>query len=133
LYPEEKERHISHSYLRRIEEGLQEKPSPLKLQTLAELYGVDYRKLLAIAGYLDSGLPVEEGEIEHTARSEVQSKLELAEKMIEWLEGKGIHSAYFMSSVIELSDESLHLLNRLLTMLSLQERQLRKQAVEQLK
>jgi transcriptional regulator with XRE-family HTH domain len=126
FYPDEKKRQISHSYLRRIEEGVQDKPHPLKLHTLAELYGVDYRKLFALAGYLESASFIED--IVPPART--HSQIALAEKTIEFLESKGIHSAYFLNSLMELSDESLHLLNRLLTTWSLQERQLRKQAVE---
>ena len=44
-YPTERECHISHSYLRQIKEGLRDRPNPLKLQTLAEIYQVDYPSL----------------------------------------------------------------------------------------
>jgi transcriptional regulator with XRE-family HTH domain len=130
LYPQDRERHISHSYLRQIEEGMRDRPNPLKLQTLAEIYGVEYSVLLAVAGYLESqtaapqpGVEVAGEPVEGGAKPE--SRLEAARRLIEWLEKRGIHSEYFMNSIMGLSEESLHIVNRLITTLSVQERQLR--------
>ena len=60
LYPDDRKRQISHSYLRQIEEGLRERLHPLKLQSLAEVYGIDYKKLLEVAGYLESDIELDE-------------------------------------------------------------------------
>lgn len=126
LFPKEKARQISHAYLRQIEEGKRINPNPLKLKTLAELYGVDYRQVLAAAGYLESeitGLALPE------TGTALEPKLELARKVIEFLESKGIHSEYFMNSVLGLNDESVHVINRLITTLSIQEKKLREKEV----
>lgn len=127
LFPKEKAKHISHAYLRQIEDGKRINPNPLKLKTLAELYGVDHRQVLAAAGYLDS-------EITDLALPEagtaLEPKLELAKKVIEFLESKGIHSEYFMNSVLGLNDESVQVVNRLITTLSIQEKRLREKELE---
>ena len=99
LFPKEKARQISHAYLRQIEEGKRVNPNPLKLKTLAELYGVDHRQVLAAAGYLESeitDLTLPE------ADTALEPKLALARRMIEFLESRGIHSEYFMNSVLGL-------------------------------
>jgi transcriptional regulator with XRE-family HTH domain len=131
LYPEEKERQISHSYLRQIEEGMRERPNPLKLQTLAEAYGVDYRRILGAAGYLtDEFTSLGPDTLQEGKRGGQEADLALAHRLIDWLENRGLHSGYFMNSIMRLSDESLHLVNRLITTLSVQESQIKEKPEE---
>jgi hypothetical protein len=53
LYPDDKERQISASYLNRVEDGIVTDVSPRKLQTLAQIYEENYYYLLFLAGYID--------------------------------------------------------------------------------
>ena len=43
---------ISNAYLSQIEQDAIKKPSPNILYTLAEIYGIDYEKLMEMAGYI---------------------------------------------------------------------------------
>ncbi|MGC8595229.1 MAG: hypothetical protein ACP5US_07855 [Candidatus Kryptoniota bacterium] len=52
-YPRDKRRQISFSYLCLIERGKVKEICPLKLKTLAEIYGENYLYLLYLAGYLN--------------------------------------------------------------------------------
>ena len=52
LYPKDKRRQISFSYLCAIERGTAKEIFPLKLKTLAEIYDESYLYLLYLAGYL---------------------------------------------------------------------------------
>jgi len=57
LYPTSSHRQISNTYLKQIENDDFSNVHPLKLQTLAEIYKVDYMYLMNIAGYVrDSDL-----------------------------------------------------------------------------
>ena len=51
-YPHNKQRQISFPYLNRMESGKVKEFSPLKLKTLAEVYGENYLYLLYLAGIL---------------------------------------------------------------------------------
>lgn len=124
-YPAEKERHISHSYLRQIEEGLRERPNPMKLQTLAEIYAVDYHELLAVAGYLKREAHDPPAAEPDPGQADQQPHRALVDQATEWLEGNGIRSEYFLRSLTGLSKESLALVSRLVTTLSIQEKQLK--------
>jgi len=42
---------ISNGYLSQLESGLVKQPSPNHLHKLAEVYGVDYARLMQLAGY----------------------------------------------------------------------------------
>jgi hypothetical protein len=53
LYPTDKERQISASYLMRVEDGSVSEVSPKKLMTLAQIYEENYYYLLYLAGYID--------------------------------------------------------------------------------
>ena len=53
LYPDDKERQISASYLMRVEDGTVIEVSPRKLMTLAQIYDENYYYLLYLAGYID--------------------------------------------------------------------------------
>jgi transcriptional regulator with XRE-family HTH domain len=53
LYPDDKERQISASYLMRVEDGSVDEVSPKKLMTLAQIYDENYYYLLYLAGYID--------------------------------------------------------------------------------
>jgi len=53
LYPDDKERQISASYLMRVEDGTVIEVSPRKLMTLAQVYDENYYYLLYLAGYID--------------------------------------------------------------------------------
>lgn len=121
LYPNDRERQICHSYLRQIEEGRIARPNPLKLKSLAEIYGVDYREVLAKAGYLDPELRDQQ---EVTARPPRVRTLELAAEMVDWLEANHVHPDYFINAVMGLTAESLHIVSRLVTTLSVHERHL---------
>lgn len=52
-YPRNKRRQISFSYLCLIERGQVKEICPLKLKSLAEIYGENYLYLLYLAGYLN--------------------------------------------------------------------------------
>lgn len=43
---------VSNAYLSQMENGKVKQPSPNILNTLAELYNVDYKKLMELAGYI---------------------------------------------------------------------------------
>jgi transcriptional regulator with XRE-family HTH domain len=121
LYPEERERHISHTYLRQLEAGTQRRPNPLKLQTLAEVYQVEYRQLLAAVGYL------EEEEEKEAVGEDLdgigdRTRAELARKLFARLERQEIRPEYFLNAVLNLSEESLSIVHRLITTLSVQSR-----------
>ena len=113
-YPAERGRQISHTYLRQIEEGIQCRPSPGKLRTLAEIYGVEYQHLLTLAGILDS-LP---------ADADGTGDPDMAERPVRELcrrlQSQGIRPEYFMKAVTDLPDESLSIVHRLITTLSVQ-------------
>ena len=53
LYPTDKERQISASYLMRVEDNSVIEVSPKKLMTLAQIYDENYYYLLYLAGYID--------------------------------------------------------------------------------
>lgn len=115
-YPEERERHVSHSYLRQMEEGLRARPNPLKLLTLAEIYGVSYRELMVAAGYLeDVGQALEAASLPATSAPAWTDRDELVSSAREWLEVNGVHFDYFLRALTRLSRESLVLTNRLVT------------------
>lgn len=46
------EKEISNAYLSQIEQDKIKKPSPNILNTLAEIYGIDYPNLMEMAGYI---------------------------------------------------------------------------------
>jgi transcriptional regulator with XRE-family HTH domain len=46
------DKEVSNAYLSQIENDRIQKPSPNVLHTLAEIYGVDYEKLMELAGYI---------------------------------------------------------------------------------
>jgi len=73
IYPNDKRMYVSHCYLRQIEEGIQDKPSAIKLKTLAEIYKADYNELMRLAGY-----SIEEPakDIKETAFNTTESQLE---------------------------------------------------------
>jgi transcriptional regulator with XRE-family HTH domain len=48
---------ISTAYLHKLEAGRVKTPSPHVLRRLAEVFGVPYRTLMALAGYLDHSEP----------------------------------------------------------------------------
>lgn len=121
LYPKDKERHISHSYLRQLEEGIRDNPAKLKLHTLAEIYGVPPGQVLAAAGYLEGG---QEMPLPASASQGSEERHELAGKMFDLLEGGGIHPEYFIRAMLGLSQDSLYIVNRLVTTLSVKEAQL---------
>lgn len=126
-YASDRQRQVSHSYLGQIEEGVCERPSPLKLQTLAEVYEVDYGELMAAAGYLESWAKVSLVP-EPSEQPEDQPEQEgLVREAMAWLERNGVHSAYFLRSLTGLSNESLNLVNRLVTSLSIHEKQLERE------
>ncbi len=45
---------VSNAYLSQLENGKIQQPSPSILNTLAEIYGVDYLQLMELAGYLSA-------------------------------------------------------------------------------
>ncbi|MCC7262503.1 MAG: HAD-IIA family hydrolase [Candidatus Latescibacteria bacterium] len=62
LFPDEPERHISHVYLKQLEEGRSSNPSLLKLRTLSAILGINEKKLLGVAGYFDEAPEEDQGE-----------------------------------------------------------------------
>ena len=59
LYPRNKQRQISFPYLSSMERGVVKEFSPLKLKTLAEIYGENYLYLLYLAGILPRHITVD--------------------------------------------------------------------------
>ncbi len=53
LFPDDKHAHLSHSHLNQIEKDNASPPSPLKLKSLAKIYGENYEFMLYKAGYLE--------------------------------------------------------------------------------
>ena len=109
LHPADRQLRISHTYLRQIEAGVRTRPSPPKLQTLAEIYGVDYQRLLSLAGYLEKATSGKEGE-------------SLSEALYRRLQAEGIRPEYFVHALLDLSSDSLSIVYRLITTLSIQGR-----------
>ena len=58
-YPRDKQRQISFPYLSSMERGEVKEFSPLKLKTLAEIYGENYLYLLYLAGILPKHITVD--------------------------------------------------------------------------
>ncbi len=130
-FPGDKKRHISHTYLRKLEEGRYETPSPLKLKTLALIYEVEYSELLRLADYLEgrSGTPVQAQQAAEKKIPQANPDLfnpEIASKLRSHLEANGIHADYFFQSLLSLSKTSLSVVNRLVSVMSVQEREIRK-------
>ncbi|MSS72371.1 MAG: XRE family transcriptional regulator [Candidatus Latescibacteria bacterium] len=129
-FPDDKKRHISHTYLRKLEEGRYETPSPLKLKTLALIYGVEHSELLRLADYLEgrSGTPVRAQQVAEKTPQENPDLFnpEIASKLRNHLEANGIHADYFFQSLLSLSKTSLSVVNRLVSVMSVQEREIRK-------
>lgn len=50
---------ISHTEVKRIEDGLRKQTSPLVLRSIATALGVQYEELMAAAGYIDEPASVE--------------------------------------------------------------------------
>jgi HTH-type transcriptional regulator, competence development regulator len=56
------ERKVSNAYLSQLENDKISKPSPNILHTLAELYAVDYDRLMELAGYITSSKRTKDGQ-----------------------------------------------------------------------
>ncbi len=52
---------ISNAYLSQLERGSASNPSPKKLKSLAECYGIPYADLLSLAGYLPKDNEIQQG------------------------------------------------------------------------
>jgi|GEM_PF-4134139 transcriptional regulator with XRE-family HTH domain len=63
-YPRDKRRQISFSYLCLIERGRVKEIFPMKLKSLAEIYGENYTYLLYLAGYLNDNPKEPKNEIQ---------------------------------------------------------------------
>lgn len=104
---------------------MRQRPNPLKLLTLAEIYEVEYADLMSAAGYLCSERShqhVPGPEEAHEGSESLQSLVDAAK---DWLEGNGVHFSYLLRGLTGLSRESLALVSRLVTTLSIQEKQLK--------
>lgn len=126
-------RQISHSYLREIEAGRSENPSPDKLLTLSQIYGIEPAEILRMAGH-DIGeviaprgreQPPDPAEpqagVDTAPRSAAAPSLEHTWKAMEHLRSHGINPSYFLNAISQLGGTSLQLLSRLVTTLSVQE------------
>ena len=51
---------VSNAYLSQIETDKIQKPSPNVLHALAEIYGIEYEKLMEMAGYIPASRPAAE-------------------------------------------------------------------------
>lgn len=71
LYPKDKKRQISFSYLCAIERGTAKDISPLKLKTLSEIYDESYLYLLYLAGILPEDVSKPETEMERIIYDEL--------------------------------------------------------------
>lgn len=71
LYPNNKQRQISFSYLCAVERGTVKEVFPLKLKTLAEIYDESYLYLLYLAGYLPEDPDKPETEMERLIYDEL--------------------------------------------------------------
>lgn len=49
---EASEKQVSNAYLSQLENGKIQQPSPIVLNQLAEIYGIDYLQLMELAGYM---------------------------------------------------------------------------------
>lgn len=129
LYPTDPQRQISHSQLRQLEGGHQARPNPLKLRTLAEIYGADYRELMSMAGFLDAqdvgGEGATAGGPDATQPGGDRTELARARELLLFLAERGIRPLYFVQSLMALEEESLQIINRLITTLSVKERRAR--------
>ncbi|MBI2108158.1 helix-turn-helix domain-containing protein [Candidatus Woesearchaeota archaeon] len=114
LYPDDTERQISFAYLRQIEEGRIRRPNPLKLQTLARIYGVDYMRIYSIAGYLDDEM---QRMAARASTDGLESNLETVMRMNEFLESRGIVPEDFIRNLMLLSPNSFHIISDLLRVL----------------
>ncbi len=52
---------ISHTEIKRIEDGIRKQPSPQVLRSIATALGVSYEELMAAAGYIDEPNVKDEG------------------------------------------------------------------------
>lgn len=116
-YAQESKYHISHTYLRNLENGEYVSPNPFKLKALCSAYNVSYEKLLCLAGYLD----------QENTNTEF---MDLCSRLFEHLEAEDVNPVYFVQAMLDLGPESLSLVNRTLSMLVVQERAIQKKVVD---
>lgn len=131
FFPHERKRYISHTYLRKLEEGQYETPSPIKLKTLARIYGIDYPELLALADYVESKaaptIQTQGSPEKKTSRTNGGPlNAEIVRKLRHHLETNGVRAEYFFSALLSLSRKSLSVINRLVSVMSVQERDIRR-------
>lgn len=109
LYPKDKRRQLSNVYLIKLEEGAYQAPSPFKLKSLAQIYKVDYQSLMQLAQYVE----------------EEDDEDELFLKVKSHLNDNGVNGDYFLKGILDLSEESLAILNRTLSLMAIQEKQIK--------
>lgn len=109
LYTNDRKRQLSNVYLIKLEEGAYQAPSPHKLKSLAEIYKVDYQHLMELAQYVE----------------DEDEEDDLFQQVKKHLNENGINGDYFMKGILDLSEESLALLNRTLSLMAIQEKQIK--------
>ena len=117
IHPQDSKYQVSHTYLRKLENGAYLSPNPFKLKALCSVLGANYEQVLYLADYLD----------EREVNTEFQ---ELCDKMVKHLEAEDINPVYFVQALLDLGPTSLSLINRTLSMLVVQERSIHKKHIE---
>ena len=115
LYPKDKKRQISHTYLLKIEGSEYQAPSPFKLKSLATIYELDFYFLMELAGYL---------------YSEDDDEDQILRQLRDHISKTGINADYFIKALLDLGKESMALINRTISMMATQERQITRQEID---
>ena len=119
LYPADRSMWVSHTYLRKLEADGYQAPGPNKLKALAAVYRIDYNTILDVAGYRSA----EEGHRE--PRCDFANG-DLLHRLSEYLATCAINPEYFVTALLDLSEESLLLANRTITVMAVREREIRR-------
>jgi transcriptional regulator with XRE-family HTH domain len=112
LCPKDKRQQVSHTYLRKLEGAEYQAPSPFKLKSLATIYELDFHSLMKLANYII----LEEDE-------------QILKQLKNHLSEMDVNPDYFIKALLELSEESMALVNRTVSIMATQERELKKKEI----
>jgi transcriptional regulator with XRE-family HTH domain len=84
---EASQKQVSNAYLSQLENEKIQQPSPIVLNLLAEIYGIDYLQLMELAGYMPTQNPSQEGQRHGRAATFAEHNLSADEEaeMLEFL------------------------------------------------
>jgi transcriptional regulator with XRE-family HTH domain len=124
-FPDRQSCHVSVACLRRLEDGRAKNTDALRLRALANIYQISTAQLLDAGDVFNRAYAISitlqqcpEAVFELLSAS---PQIERARQVMDWLEAKDIQAEFFFNHLMNLNDESLALLQRLLVSLSVGE------------